>query len=218
MESKNKASSLKNKITYDPSAKTINRKESYLKLLDKSKFDDIDKLTPKDLEDSLRRAKENPTEPFAFLTKIPVEDTIEGNVLTKAKNESTEIDIKLANLMKRIELNKTLLEKTNQRVKDIDSLVKRSELILPKNQIYDENIYMKMKSFAKKESTKVEPSIEYPEIEKFRRTMEATRDVLNYVKKISKGEMTLDDLPTELVNRAKSSNEIENIENIKIDQ
>ncbi|KAF7383844.1 hypothetical protein HZH68_014601 [Vespula germanica] len=216
MESKNKGSSLKNKITYTPLSKTTSKKGSYLKLLGKSKFDDIDKLTPKDLEDSLKRAKENPIEPFAFLNKISVEGTIEENILNKAKNESTEIDIKLANLMKRIELNKTLLERTNQRVKDIDSLVKRSELILPKNQIYDENIYMKIKSTAKKESTKIEPSIEYPEIEKFRRTMDKTKDMLNYVKKISKGEMTLNDLPTELLNRVKSSNE--NIEYIKIDQ
>ncbi|XP_046828822.1 uncharacterized protein LOC124428606 isoform X2 [Vespa crabro] len=171
---------------------------------------------PKDLEDSLKRAKENPTEPFAFLTKIPIEDTIEGSALTKTKNESTEIDIKLANLMKRIELNKVLLEKTNQRVRDIDYLVKRSELILPKNQIYDENIYMKIKSSGKKESMKVESSIEYPEIEKFRRTMDATKDMLNYVKKISKGEMTLDDLPEELLYRIKSSKESN--EDIKIDQ
>ncbi|XP_047366442.1 uncharacterized protein LOC124955687 isoform X1 [Vespa velutina] len=216
MESKNKTSSLKNKITYDPLVRTKTGKESYLKLLRNTKFDDVDKLMPKDLEDSLKRAKENPTEPFAFLTKIPIEDTIEGNTLTKTKNESTEIDIKLANLMKRIELNKILLEKTNQRVRDIDYLVKRSELILPKNQIYDENIYMKIKSTGKKESMKVESSIEYPEIEKFRRTMDATKDMLNYVKKISKGEMTLDDLPEELLNLIKSSKESN--EDIKIDQ
>ncbi|XP_035740692.1 uncharacterized protein LOC118449793 isoform X1 [Vespa mandarinia] len=216
MESKNKTSSLKNKITYDPLVRTKTGKESYLKLLRDTKFDDVDKLMPKDLEDSLKRAKENPTEPFTFLTKIPIEDTIEGSALTKTKNESTEIDIKLANLMKRIELNKILLEKTNQRVRDIDYLVKRSELILPKNQIYDENIYMKIKSTGKKESTKVESSIEYPEIEKFRRTMDATKDMLNYVKKISKGEMTFDDLPEELLNRIKSSKESN--EDIKIDQ
>ncbi|XP_046828821.1 uncharacterized protein LOC124428606 isoform X1 [Vespa crabro] len=216
MESKNKTSGLKNKITYDSLVRTKTGKESYLKLLRNTKFDDVDKLMPKDLEDSLKRAKENPTEPFAFLTKIPIEDTIEGSALTKTKNESTEIDIKLANLMKRIELNKVLLEKTNQRVRDIDYLVKRSELILPKNQIYDENIYMKIKSSGKKESMKVESSIEYPEIEKFRRTMDATKDMLNYVKKISKGEMTLDDLPEELLYRIKSSKESN--EDIKIDQ
>lgn len=74
-------------------AKTTNGKESYLKLLRNTKFDDINKLMPKDLEDSLKRAKKNPIEPFAFLNKIPVEDTIEGNILTKTKNESTEIDV-----------------------------------------------------------------------------------------------------------------------------
>ncbi|XP_043488415.1 uncharacterized protein LOC122515214 [Polistes fuscatus] len=161
---------------------------------------------PKNLQDSLKRVKENPIEPFAFLNKIPVEDTIEGNTFVKTKNESMEIDIQLTNLMKRIELNRILLERTNQRVKDIDTLVKRSELILPKNQIYDEKIFKKMKSADTTESSKIASQIEYPEIEEFRQTINTTKDVLNYLKKISKGEMVLDDLPTELLTRVKSSN------------
>ncbi|XP_014602646.1 PREDICTED: uncharacterized protein LOC106786115 [Polistes canadensis] len=108
--------------------------------------------------------------------------------------------------MKRIELNRILLERTNQRVKDIDTLVKRSELILPKNQIYDEKIFKKMKSADATESSKIASQIEYPEIEEFRQTINTTKDVLNYMKQISKGEMILDDLPAELLTRVKSSN------------
>ncbi|KAI4492278.1 hypothetical protein M0802_009859 [Mischocyttarus mexicanus] len=210
MESKNKTS-LRNKITSESLDKIITEKRNNEKLFDLKKssfsFYDVDKITSKNLEDSLRRAKENLNEPFTFLNKIPVEDTIEGNSLIKTKNiESTEIDIQLTNLIKRIELNKTLLERTNQSVKDIDNLVKRSELILPKNQIYDEKIFQKMKLTNKTQSSKIASQVEYPEIEEFHRTMNETKDVLNYMKKIAKGEMVLNDLPTELLTRVKSSN------------
>ncbi|XP_015181179.1 PREDICTED: uncharacterized protein LOC107068872 [Polistes dominula] len=201
---------LKNKITSESLDKIIVEKGNYEKLFGskKSSFSlcDVDKIKLKNLQDSLKRAQENPTEPFTFLNKIPVEDTIEGNSFVKAKNESTEIDIQLTNLMKRIELNRILLERTNQRVKDIDNLVKRSELILPKNQIYDENIFKKMKSAETTESSKIASQVEYPEIEEFHRTMNTMKDVLNYMKKISKGEVVLDDLPKELLTRVKSSN------------
>lgn len=77
--------------------KIIVEKGNYEELFGSTKstfsFCDVDKIMPKNLQDSLKRVKENPIEPFAFLNKIPVEDTIEGNTFVKTKNESMEIDV-----------------------------------------------------------------------------------------------------------------------------
>ncbi|KAK2588118.1 hypothetical protein KPH14_004173 [Odynerus spinipes] len=210
MELKNRVRSSKSKITLDSLAKTISEEGSFKKLLGSVKVSspvlcDTDRMTPEDLQACLRRAKENPMQPFSFLTKIPDEEKIETNAFSKATNQSTEIDTQLAHLIKRVELNRTLLERTNQRIKDIDLLVKQSESILPKNQFYDEEVFMKMKSSGITEPSKVVSDVEHPEIEEFCRTMSDTKDILDYVKKISKGEMNLNDLPANLLAHMGSS-------------
>lgn len=171
MESKDNTRSRKSKTTSSSLSKIISEEGSFEKLLGTKKFlspllCDIDQMTPKDLQQCLKRAKEEPLQPFSFLNKIPSEENPEKKTSSKTRDETTEIDIQLSNLIKRVELNRILLERTNQRVKDIDFLVKRSESILPTNQCYDEKEFLKMKSSDLTKQSKIVTEINYPEIGK----------------------------------------------------
>ncbi|KAF7995064.1 hypothetical protein HCN44_004536 [Aphidius gifuensis] len=86
---------------------------------------DVDKLSSDELNNSIERVKKNPIEPFKFLTNI-IDDS--NGLLNEKKiiPKQTEIDIKLATLSRRIQMNKSILEKAFKRVKDIDFLVEPS--------------------------------------------------------------------------------------------
>ncbi|XP_034936661.1 uncharacterized protein [Chelonus insularis] len=100
-------------------------------LVSKSIYD-IDTFSADDLRGSLKRAKENPIEPFKFLTNIDgTYDSVNLNDTQMSK--STDIDIRLASLSKRIQLNKSLLKKTSQRMKDINFITEKNNSITSRN-------------------------------------------------------------------------------------
>ncbi|EFN69217.1 hypothetical protein EAG_09347 [Camponotus floridanus] len=79
---------------------------------------DIDGMSPEELYASLNRITENPQQPFSFLANISNE-IADNQSSIKTEKESTEIDIQLAAVAKRIELSKILLDKTKSYVEDI---------------------------------------------------------------------------------------------------
>ncbi|KAK0161451.1 hypothetical protein PV327_009920 [Microctonus hyperodae] len=82
----------------------------------------------KDLCESLVRVEKNPMEPFSFLKNITgdINDTktLKSNSVDQVSN-STKIDIEMATLLQRIQLNKSLLEQANDGVKMFNSLIKK---------------------------------------------------------------------------------------------
>ncbi|XP_011302525.1 uncharacterized protein [Fopius arisanus] len=84
--------------------------------VNESKIQDVTDLSYEDLKISLSRAKEEAVEPFTFLNNIS--DELQASYVVP---RDTDIDIQLAALSQRIELNKSLLEKTNARIKRINS-------------------------------------------------------------------------------------------------
>ncbi|XP_011352237.1 uncharacterized protein LOC105288008 [Ooceraea biroi] len=77
---------------------------------------DIDGMTTEELQASLRKITENAQQPFVFLTNISEELARDYDLLIKTK-ESTDINIELTAVAKRIESCKMLLEEAESRVK-----------------------------------------------------------------------------------------------------
>ncbi|CAL1679717.1 unnamed protein product [Lasius platythorax] len=79
---------------------------------------DIDGMSLEELYASLCRITENPRQPFSFLANISNEFA-DGNQSSMETGKSTEIDIQLAAVAKRIESTKILLDKAKSYVEDI---------------------------------------------------------------------------------------------------
>ncbi|KMQ93253.1 glucosamine--fructose-6-phosphate aminotransferase [Lasius niger] len=75
-------------------------------------------MSPEELYASLCRITENPRQPFSFLANISNEFA-DGNQSSMETGKSTEIDIQLAAVAKRIESTKILLDKAKSYVEDI---------------------------------------------------------------------------------------------------
>ncbi|XP_015116207.1 uncharacterized protein LOC107040584 [Diachasma alloeum] len=83
------------------------------------KIQNVDELSYEDLKRSIDRVRTEAVEPFTFLSNIA--DDVELRV-----PRDTDIDIQLSALSQQIQLNKSLLEKTNNRIKRINSTGKVS--------------------------------------------------------------------------------------------
>lgn len=93
---------------------------------------DIDGMSPEELYASLRRITENPQQPFSFLANISSE-IADDNQLSMKTEKSTEIDMRLAAVAKRIESSKILLDKTKSCVEDLRLRVKQN--VYPSSEI-----------------------------------------------------------------------------------
>ncbi|XP_029158018.1 uncharacterized protein LOC114930392 [Nylanderia fulva] len=103
---------------------------------------DIDEMSSEELYASLRRIAESPQQPFSFLANISNEFT-DSNQSSIETGKSTEIDIQLAAVAKRIESTKILLNKAKSYIEDIrlcaeqNNVYQSSETI---NDYYDDKI------------------------------------------------------------------------------
>ncbi|XP_024935586.1 uncharacterized protein LOC107275100 isoform X2 [Cephus cinctus] len=161
-------------------------------------------LTPQDLQDSLIRARENPVEPFKFLCGI-LDDVVSDQHISVESTKATDIDLQLAALTRRIELNRNLLDMTNQRVKEINYLTEKNKVLASRDLAYDEECFLKLKEAGDPGTTESVPETVHPGIDELRRTMDQTREMLRHVKKISNREMKIEDLPQDLVNHMSPS-------------
>ncbi|XP_011639886.1 uncharacterized protein LOC105428959 [Pogonomyrmex barbatus] len=103
---------------------TVQEKMEYDFKPKKASFYDIDNVSSKELQASLCRIKENPREPFSFLTNISDEYMNDKRLPTKP----TEIDMQLAAVVKRIESSKILLEEAKSYVEDIYLRAKQNDI------------------------------------------------------------------------------------------
>ncbi|XP_019699342.1 uncharacterized protein LOC109504333 [Harpegnathos saltator] len=84
---------------------------------------DVDEISCRDLQVSLREIKESPRQPFSFLADIC--EIFNDERLTAEAAKPTEIDMQLAAVAKRIESSRALLEEAKSRVNEIHLRVKR---------------------------------------------------------------------------------------------
>ncbi|XP_043273082.1 uncharacterized protein [Venturia canescens] len=149
--------------------------------------------------ESLIRLKKNATEPFTFLNNIL--DEKQSNVHNPVKKaKPTEIDLQLATLTRRVQLNKSLLERTNERVKEINFLVECNMMAAARELNYDQkelgNVKVNNEEVTDNDTAL---NIACPGIKELKRTISVTKEMLTYVKKICNNEIEMEDLPEELL-------------------
>ncbi|XP_033214618.1 uncharacterized protein LOC117171419 isoform X2 [Belonocnema kinseyi] len=143
----------------------------------------VDDLSTEDLHDSLHRISKNPQEPFKFLSHI-LDNVDTQNHSPLCRSKPTDIDRQLASLVRRVEMNKSLLERTNQRVKDINFIVEKNKILASKELDYDKDSLSKMGDC----DDKTEPNFEHPGIDAVQRTMKDTLQMLECIKKVASGD------------------------------
>ncbi|XP_046750311.1 uncharacterized protein LOC124413634 [Diprion similis] len=167
---------------------------------------DVDVMTPEDIRKSLARIDANTAKPFSFLTDIIDDPQNEKRKLTTQGNcdqelNPSDIDLQLASLVKRVELNRTLLEKTNQRIKDINFITERNRMVSLRDMNYDEDSFLLMKE-AGDMKRPVSPadlsSVSHPAIDELQQTISSTIKMLEYVHKMSNEDLALEEIPSEL--------------------
>ncbi|XP_046626181.1 uncharacterized protein LOC124307974 [Neodiprion virginianus] len=167
---------------------------------------DVDVMTPDDIRKTLARIDSNTAKPFSFLTDIIDDPQNEKRKLTTQgicdqELDPTDIDLQLASLIKRVELNRSLLEKTNQRIKDVNFITERNRMILLRDMNYDEDTFLLMKEAGDIKGP-VSPvdlsSVSHPAIDELQKTMSSTIEMLEYVHKMSNGDLTYEEIPPEL--------------------
>ncbi|XP_012283881.1 uncharacterized protein LOC105701596 [Orussus abietinus] len=153
----------------------------------------VEEMSGTDLQASVHRLKEDPVEPFSFLRNVF------DDVAHSEEKEPTDVDLQLKTLLKRVELNKTLLERTNQRVKDVNFLVERNGILASRDLNYDEKSFLKIKESGEPAEDSSVSKIKHPGIDELQRTMKVTMEMLKHIKKIALGETRLEDIDEDLL-------------------
>ncbi|XP_048516087.1 uncharacterized protein LOC105685948 isoform X1 [Athalia rosae] len=176
---------------------------------------DVDRMSPDQIRESLCQVDARTTKAFSFLADIQSdneeEDRVKPTRISKDHELSpTDIDLQLSSLVKRVELNRALLEKTNQRIKEINFLAERNKMISIRDMNYDEESFLKLKEagdIEKPVPAAGTATVFHPAIEELKKTMNATVQMLGYVNKMSSGDLMASDLevPPELTEYLRAS-------------
>ncbi|XP_051160593.1 uncharacterized protein LOC127281117 [Leptopilina boulardi] len=142
----------------------------------------------KEFHELLHRVKKNPIEPLQFLSHVldEVNDDDDNNQSSISRTTHTDIDFQLASLIKRIETNVSILERTNQRVKDINFITEKNKILSSREL---NNYNKETLSQINEDELKTELNIEHPEIDAVQHMMNSTLQILKRIKKI-----TIDDV------------------------
>ncbi|XP_043465041.1 uncharacterized protein LOC122500251 isoform X2 [Leptopilina heterotoma] len=144
----------------------------------------------KEFHELLNRVKENSIEPFQFLNNVLKEVNDDDDIQRSMKRTTyTDIDFQLASLMKRIESNVSILEKTKQRIKDINFITEKNK-ILASSELSDNK---ETSQINEQEKLKIELSNEHPEIDAVQHMLNSTLQIVQGIKKI-----TIDDLDSKM--------------------